>query len=864
MRKALSYVMFLVALQSFSLGEARGAAGAAGEGVPLGPPVERVEVVGMHAFGEAELQSSLEVVAGEPFDPVRASRSLENLAEFYRYRGYPDVQVEAKYDESRRVWSLYVEEGAPIRIRSIEIVRDSDSPDGLRYFDRIRVDLLRRFEVHPGDIFDQDRVSHGARAIQASLIDEEHIGVSVPDVQVERLGSGEVSLRLKVEIGERVTFGFRGNQYFSRNALLALIKEQRALGLGKNYIETIQTRLLDAYRDVGFNQTKIQAYPSERALGRHVTWVINEGERARLDSIEFDGSSAFSPSQLAAFFKEQSSGALGSGIYIEKEMSKAVDGFIQRLRSLGYLGARLTSVQTQWSRGNSRASVVVYFYEGEQTRVASVEVPERGELDESEALLLLGVQPGKPLNLFAFNEGIQRLKSWYRNRGYLEAGIVGEGGESLVRYRDDYRNADIRVQVDRGSKYRVGSIVVDGRSKTGLDVILRELAFQEGEVLTEQDLLLSESRLRRLGLFSSAQVRIEDEPARPGYKKVYVLLEESIPGLIAGGIGFRNDLGARVFGQTSYSNMFGRNHTAVFSVNANHRFVNRRVPLESQAQLAYVWPWFLLPGMTFRPSITAQRTQYETFDAASLVVGGTLEKRLFQRPNLTALLSYNLERTDQRAVDPNNIDNGTITIGGVTGSLKMDLRDDPLAPSRGFFAAVSYEVADPALLSQRDPFPIGYTRFQFRSDYLLPVWRTASWYFSVRTGIERNTQDLSDARVRIPLIKQFSLGGVGSLRGFREQELNVQSLAIRGRATYVNYRAQLDLPFSGPMRIGPFFDAANLLVDDFSLTRGLRMGTGFGLHYLTPVGPVNFDLGFKVDPKPNEDRYRFYFSIGVI
>ena len=60
------------------------------------------------------------------------------------------------------------------------------------------------------------------------------------------------------------------------------------------------------------------------------------------------------------------------------------------------------------------------------------------------------------------------------------------------------------------------------------------------------------------------------------------------------------------------------------------------------------------------------------------------------------------------------------------------------------------------------------------------------------------------------------------------------------------------------------YDAANLLVDRYSLRESLRLGTGFGLHYLTPVGPVNFDLGFKVDPRPGEDAYRFYFSIGMI
>ena len=161
-------------------------------------------------------------------------------------------------------------------------------------------------------------------------------------------------------------------------------------------------------------------------------------------------------------------------------------------------------------------------------------------------------------------------------------------------------------------------------------------------------------------------------------------------------------------------------------------------------------------------------------------------------------------------------------------------------------------------------------RSQGRLDRYLPLGRETTWFLSVRSGFERNSEappadNPDDKRYQIPLIKQFALGGVSSLRGFKEQELNIQNIAVRGTASYVNYRTQLDLPFAGPMRFGPFLDAANLLVDRFSFTEGLRLGTGVGLHYQSPVGPVNFDLGFKIAPKPTEkERWGFYFSIGVI
>jgi len=80
--------------------------------------------------------------------------------------------------------------------------------------------------------------------------------------------------------------------------------------------------------------------------------------------------------------------------------------------------------------------------------------------------------------------------------------------------------------------------------------------------------------------------------------------------------------------------------------------------------------------------------------------------------------------------------------------------------------------------------------------------------------------------------------------------------------TFVNYRTQLDFSASQNLSVGPFLDSGNLNVDSFTLG-ALKYGTGVGLRYMTPVGPVNFDWGFKLFSQNFAESNVFYFSLGV-
>lgn len=847
--------------------------------------IDRVEVTGVSVFERGPVEAALELTAGDRLERLKVVRTVDNLQELYRIHGYEEAAVRGELIRTKvedgtleHVLRFQVVEGLPTRIASVGPVR-----------------LAGKTAIAVGEVLDEEKLSAARRAIQDALASEEFIGARVDEVRIETATAPPeaagmsaarwVAVEFRADLGDRVTFGFRGNSAFTRSRLLGLVEDQRVLGFGKDYVGAIRSRIEDEYRAIGHARVAVTPLTFERPerQERHVTYVIQEGPRIVIESVDFDGNLVFTDERLRGELFARAGFLVQRRIYVEKEVEKAAEILVEWLKSQGYLAAKLVTVNRAYDDKGRRIRLVVYLYEGDQTLVQGIRLVGLKAMAEAEAVGLLGVREGEPLNLFAFNEGIEALKAAYRARGFLDARIKNESSDTVVLYSQENRAADVLIDLDEGPQYRVSRVEVEGLSGTRESVVLRELVFGPDDVLEEALVTESEARLRKLGIFSVVTIRAVDDPARRDRKIVKVSVQEGTPGVIAGGVGYRNDLGARAFGQIAYTNLWRRNHTVSLSGNVNRRIqeefcvkdweqalnpsLTRTCFVEYQFQLGYVWPWFALGQTTFRPRITLDRTQYRNFDASSIAFAGTFERRVLRSTNLSASLTYTLERTEQFNAEAPE-DNERLTIGSLTPGLRLDLRDNSLAPTSGFFSSASYEVASTALLSQSEPFPVGFTRFQYRADGFVPIAREISWYLSFRMGFERNTEpppasDPNNKRYAIPLSKQFALGGAGSLRGFSEQELNVQDLAIRGTLSYVNYRTQLDVPFAGPMRFGPFLDAANLLVDRFSFGI-LRFGAGVGFHYQSPVGPVNFDLGFKINPRAGEDPYRFYFSIGVI
>ena len=103
------------------------------------------------------------------------------------------------------------------------------------------------------------------------------------------------------------------------------------------------------------------------------------------------------------------------------------------------------------------------------------------------------------------------------------------------------------------------------------------------------------------------------------------------------------------------------------------------------------------------------------------------------------------------------------------------------------------------------------------------------------------------------------MGGNDTLRGFQEDAINHS-----GGRTSLIYNGELQYRLFGDIKLAAFFDAGSLTnsFKDISAD-SVRESAGFGVRYITPVGPIRLDYGFVLDQKSGEPGQRFHFSFGT-
>jgi outer membrane protein insertion porin family len=201
-------------------------------------------------------------------------------------------------------------------------------------------------------------------------------------------------------------------------------------------------------------------------------------------------------------------------------------------------------------------------------------------------------------------------------------------------------------------------------------------------------------------------------------------------------------------------------------------------------------------------------------------------------------------------------DSGNVVEGFVSGTTTFDFRDQPLRPHSGFTTSFDYKLADPSLLSQ----PSFYMASS-RTTGLLPL----SDRFTIAGATRWGWADSLRGNDIVPITQRFYLGGRLTVRGFRENSLGPRGVDghVIGGEVVQNNSLEFQYLATNDLETHVFWDTGNMaLQGNLGSLFNYRKSAGIGTRYLSPIGPIGFDVGFPLDEQVGEPSVRVHFNIG--
>jgi outer membrane protein insertion porin family len=591
-----------------------------------------------------------------------------------------------------------------------------------------------------------------------------------------------------------------------------------------------------------------------------VTLHVREGEAVQIREIVFVGNALLPSSEIKEILQTREGGYFSFMSGAGQFNRTFFDADVQRIQyfylTKGFVQIKVDPPLVTLSPDKKSMRILVRVHEGPRYEIGKVGV----DMVDDEWL----VERDKLLEKTAFEEGdifdysvmqadVQRIGDVFRDMGYANATVTS--GHDLD---PENNRIDITYAIQKGTLVYFNRIEVRGNRGTRDKVVRRELKIHEGELYSATGLRRSRQRIGVLGFFES--VELTPRPTqRPDRIDVDIDIKERSTGQFQIGAGFSSFESFIAQAQISKQNFLGRGQT----LSAQATLSN----LRQLFSLSFYEPYFLDSRVTF--AFDMFNYQENLTDFTRLRTGGTLSLGYRLSDDWLVNSTYTLENVDAELINskiPLDVASQSGVTSSVRGSLSYDTRDNRLFPTRGNYTTVSAEIAEEALGSQND-----FTRYVGRTRFYFPIWK--GLVFKTNTTMGYVT---SPEATPIPLFERFFVGGIFTIRGFSRNSIgerlyiaenpddSLKPFTIGGTREFIQ-NVEVEIPVFPEVGIRGvvFFDAGNAWGDpeEVDLLK-LHTSAGLGFRWQSPVGPLRFEWGWPLNPRPEDDPMVFEFTIG--
>ncbi|MGZ8155095.1 MAG: outer membrane protein assembly factor BamA [Burkholderiales bacterium] len=725
----------------------------------------------------------------------------------------------------------------------------------------IRVEGIQRTEagtvfsylpVKVGDTMTDEKASQTIRALFATgffrdVTVEAEDGVLVIAVQ-ERPSIAQIE--------------FTGLKEFDKETVL---KAMAQIGLAegrifdKGLLDRAEQELKRQYLTRGRYATSISTTVTPLERNRvSLNFTVEEGEAAKIRQISIIGTKAFTERELLKQMSLRTPGWLTWYSKADQYSRQKLAADLEALRSYyldrGYLEFNVESTQVSITPDKKDIYITVAVSEGPRYKVSDIKVAGELLLPEAEIRKLITLKPGETFSRAKITESTKKISDRLGADGYAFANV-----NAAPELNKEKQEAAFTFIIDPGRRVYVRRINIAGNNRSRDEVIRREMRQLEGAWYSSEKIATSKTRIDRLGYFTEVNIETPAVQGATDQVDVNVNVVERPTGAVLLGAGFGSGEGVIFSASVAQNNFLGSGKQVSFGLNTSK--------INTTYALSFTDPYYTPDGISRGFDIYHRKV-----DAANSGLGNYTTKTTglavrFGVP-VTEFDTINYGLGYERTTIDTTTDSPLIYLDyvrefgaendallGTIGWVR-DGRDSLIYPTRGTMQKASIEVGLPG-------GSLNYYRAQYQYQRYFALTRDYTLMLNGEVGYGDGYGDTST----LPFFKNFYVGGVNSLRGFRVFTVGPKDVQgnPRGGTHKVLGNVEFLFPFPGlagdkSVRMSAFVDtgAASEKFD----AGELRASAGFSVLWVSPMGPLKMSVAQPFRDQPGDRRQVFQFTFG--
>jgi len=791
---------------------------------------------------------------GELHTIDKLDRALQNIRQLMQENGYYRARVTAESTSNAVTQQVnilfHITPGEPAHVGEVKLTGHAAFSQGQAQ------DIAG---MHPGDRVTAARVTNSLQRLRKKFQKQQRViaQVSIAE-QKYHPESDAVDYTYLIEPGPVVVIYTQGF-HIGRSVLKKEVPIYEENALDDDLLNEGKRNLLDYLQSRGHFDATVEVQKESGPDAVRIIYRIDPGPVHKLELIDIAGNKYFPRQILRQRLQIQPASTFSHGRYSGVLLKNDVASLQALYVANGFREARIqTKVDDNYHHADNHLAVHIQIEEGPQTLVGAFHIAGNQEID-AKAFPELTTTEGQPYSEQNLANDRESILNYYFNHGFSNANLEITTKPSPGQPDRE----DVTYTIREGEQFFVNQVMVAGLDHTRDYVVQREIQVVSGEPLSQQDLLVTQSKLYDLGIFSQVDTAVQNPEGSDPQKNVLVQVQEAKRYTFTYGIGLEFETGLpsgtksptgstgvspRVGFDITRLNMGGRNQTLTFQSHVGR--------LQQRGLISYEIPKLFNNDRLklFYTAFYDNSLDVATFTSQRLEGKIDLRQQIGkQQANHSTSITY---RFDYRRVKASNLASNfspaefslfslPAHVGGPGFTFIRDQRDNPLESTKGQYFTLDGFAASSYFGSQAD-----YGRALAQDSTYYAFGRPNHKFVFARSttiGLEQvyrgtrvlppgscplnNLQTACQQNISIiPLPELFFAGGGNSHRGFGLNQAGPRDpdsgFPVGGSALFVNSEElrfpSISLPYLGEgFGFAIFHDMGNVFTAGHDMLKGL-------------------------------------------